>query len=608
MPGMLRMIYRLVFDTMLSGSADCNPMGQAVLNANLSNSFPASDSLLLIASQPVPNLATIPLGSTYYGPLAPLAINWSAVSAAQTTLNYQSRVCDVNCCCDPDCSMGEQNATFSGCRNSNASQSQGSIEFCSSSFFRINNGYGAVAGGAADSAGALCVVFSNSPIQGFYYNNPGTIVSDADFNAQTASLEFPIALESYDIDNSYLNSTPYKGIRWFRLAALTVGINSISCVDLASGIQSNCSSATLAPPSWNAAASVCVGAVVKTNINIQYGYYTLNVSSVINNVTTFSNQSFSFVQRVSADIVIANITLAIGGRIEQSFSTTFSSVNNTASAIGRSGSPGYRWGSEILVGSLTTNSSQQAIVYNPNPIYGITLASEQYYSSTQDLQCPDSQNYLSRTQVTFGDNVVAGCTLYYSFADLNTTSSCATIRSRLFQLQTLTVAAITHVGKFGNASYLNVNDWVPILNNPPSALTGNSPVVDTLPGTCSSLLTELDVQVVYSDAGSKYEPQNTIVGVRVQYVSGRFQYRCLKVQDCLNLGQVQPFRIRNTVTFVPLSNAEPLMFVPPPPNLFPPIPDDLFYPFQLGAGQRSGMTAAGPWWIGSVALLVLYFV
>ena len=117
-------------------------------------------------------------------------------------------------------------------------------------------------------------------------------------------------------------------------------------------------------------------------------------------------------------------------------------------------------------------------------------------------------------------------------------------------------------------------------------------MVDSTPGTCSSILTEFGIEFLTADFGSVDNPQRGIVGARFNYVSGSISYRCLDLLDCVDLSTINPgapsavgtasqaFRIKSTVSFVNVGT-DWAMSVPPPPRLIPPLPNDIFYPFKL---------------------------
>ena len=117
-------------------------------------------------------------------------------------------------------------------------------------------------------------------------------------------------------------------------------------------------------------------------------------------------------------------------------------------------------------------------------------------------------------------------------------------------------------------------------------------ITEITSGTCTSLLTEFDIQILYSEFGSIDNPQKGIVGIRYNYVSGSISYQCIDPVQCADISTLkgsgtsasgtnaQSFRIKSTVSFVEVAT-DKTSFVPPPPRLVPPLPEDVFYPFNL---------------------------
>ncbi len=139
--------------------------------------------------------------------------------------------------------------------------------------------------------------------------------------------------------------------------------------------------------------------------------------------------------------------------------------------VERSGSPGYLVGDPLLLGTKTVDnsSSKSAILFTPNPLYRLTLVQD--VATGGQMTCAAVADLESRLPVTFGEDVTTSCSLHYSYDELSGTN-CAVVRSKVYQLQTLTAASLTHVGMFGNAALTNVADWIAILNSPPPLLTG----------------------------------------------------------------------------------------------------------------------------------------
>ncbi len=100
---------------------------------------------------------------------------------------------------------------------------------------------------------------------------------------------------------------------------------------------------------------------------------------------------------------------------------------------------------------------------------------------------------------------------------------------------------------------------------------------------CENVLTEFNIYVLYSDFGSKLNPQSGIVGVRYELKLGSLQFQCPFPGACVqdNSNMEQEFNIKSSVTFTKVKGSDPMMLVPPPPKLTPPLPGDIFYPFQL---------------------------
>jgi len=132
--------------------------------------------------------------------------------------------------------------------------------------------------------------------------------------------------------------------------------------------------------------------------------------------------------------------------------------------------------------------STSAISWNPDPRYGLTLPVD---TGSTTLSCTDYSNFLKRSPVTFGEDVISGCTLHLTSSDL-TGTNCDTLRALIWRIQTGYIAgvgtAMTHVAKWGNSSYQNIWDWVPILNNIPDGITGETVInpLNVLPNSLSS--------------------------------------------------------------------------------------------------------------------------
>lgn len=88
------------------------------------------------------------------------------------------------------------------------------------------------------------------------------------------------------------------------------------------------------------------------------------------------------------------------------------------------------------------------------------------------MQCAAYDDNDNRVPVTFGEDVATGCTLYQTYAQL--TGGCAGIRQAIFNYQLGAFGnSLDRVAKFGNASFLNSFDWIPIIKDIPVELNSN---------------------------------------------------------------------------------------------------------------------------------------
>ncbi len=145
----------------------------------------------------------------------------------------------------------------------------------------------------------------------------------------------------------------------------------------------------------------------------------------------------------------------------------------------KSGNPGYISGKPILAGTLTSKDGKSAVSLTTNPsMYGLTLPMEVVLPGSVRPTCSSSTDRSHRSPVLFGQTTVSSCTKYYTLAELK--SNCAAIRKDIYTTQTLTVAGLDLIGKFGNASLLNVQDWVSVINDVPESVKGDK-VMLTVP-------------------------------------------------------------------------------------------------------------------------------
>ncbi|GFN96240.1 tectonic-like protein [Plakobranchus ocellatus] len=320
----------------------------------------------------------------------------SGTNTAETTdvslcpCDLTGNSCDVNCCCDPDCSDADK-LVFSSCL-SNSYTEDDKLCFDRDVFFSEN---GPTRSG--DSGSLFCIYFDNDEDRNFY-NTPVLITSEEEFlqnSAKTRTFSFqssenPLTVSSFEPyyktttcgrflanlancgNAEFLRaSTFFQDFRIvkdpFLLQAFnstTTAVDSIfGSVDLTEVtelynnsytaaielepvdpllcIQNNlvgpCGfSSVPAAPTYDAIAATCTNTLVGVN----YRFETNGAFGV----------DRAFVRFTFADVTSASLT--------QTFSTSFSSIttSSTAEPVERSGNPGYDVGLPVIAGVFNTTN------------------------------------------------------------------------------------------------------------------------------------------------------------------------------------------------------------------------------------------------------------
>lgn len=204
--------------------------------------------------------------------------------------------------------------------------------------------------------------------------------------------------------------------------------------------------------------------------------------------------------------------------------------------------------------------------------------------------------------VTFREDMVAGCALQLTAAQLaahctanppaalaymgvGSVDPSGTGLGSAFGSRT----AFTHVGSLGNSDPLKLWEWVR-LEAPASAPTPGT--WDATTGTCTGLVTGVDVEFLTARVGEAHNPQYKIVAARWSYATDTWRYGREDVRVAGG-GAAQAFALRTTVTWVEMTQTAQDWIAPAPP-VVPPLPSDLFYPFvTTTATGDSALTVSG---------------
>eukprot|EP00003_Mantamonas_plastica_P014062 TRINITY_DN2441_c0_g2_i3.p1 TRINITY_DN2441_c0_g2~~TRINITY_DN2441_c0_g2_i3.p1 ORF type:complete len:372 (+),score=109.43 TRINITY_DN2441_c0_g2_i3:926-2041(+) len=279
------------------------------------------------------------------------------------------------------------------------------------------------------------------------------------------------------------------------------------------------------------------------------------------------------VTKVDVDVVLEDVTLAAAtaaGSLEQKYSVQFLESGKTASSIRwKSGNPGYVIGKPVLAGTSVTSSGKTALEVSNVPGDGLRIIGATSTGSCQS----------HGTVVNFGQDTQSTCQLQLSLNAM--TSGCASIRAQALDYFKGS-RTYTHVGKFGDASYLDIGQWLSISGSSFPTL----PTASVDPnGVCTSVVVSMDYEFLYARLGARSDPQNRIVGARVSYQTADLRYNCIggscQYSVMTSATDLQPFVLASTVRFVLLPDQALVEVVPPPPPGLPTLPDDIFYPFTI---------------------------
>ncbi|KAJ3270114.1 Tectonic-3 [Terramyces sp. JEL0728] len=499
--------------------------------------------------------------------------NWNRdISICSCDLTFNQ--CDPNCCCDTDCmTNGDEASYFTGCQTT----AQTVLPFCSSYLDKVTWADGVKIKTIPALGGGLCVVYVNckkgsnvAAVKGDFFEDVGTFTDDTSFTTQYKQGLYLTSRATYDVVAN-ISVLAYKDPS---ATSSPVPITtSFMCIDPITNVATSSCSSLPTSPSPTLSNGVCSNMVVEVALVFTY--------QIVTSVLTLT----------ALDMTIVFDSQTFSNSIKQTFSVQYVAQGAT-NVYSRSGNPGYIYGLPVLAGLQVSQGSANAISMNADPQFGITLLKDVAQTST--VGCPNTlTDYGNRSPVTFGENTISGCTLWLTRNDL--LNNCDSLRSRIYNLQTLTARNIDSVGMFGNASTTNVFDWIKIINNPPSAITGAVSSPGTSFGICSNLLTSFNVEFLYSSYGSTTHPQHAIVGARYSYTPGTFGWTCDSVRDCVdpniysagtetitNIGTAsKPFQLSSTVSFVQVSTLTSSLYIPPPPKIYAELPDDIWYPFSI---------------------------
>ncbi|NXF33370.1 TECT1 protein, partial [Nyctibius bracteatus] len=246
--------------------------------------------------------------------------------------------------------------------------------------------------------------------------------------------------------------------------------------------------------------------------------------------------------------------------IQQSFEISFTQVNTTP--VPRSGNPGYVVGLPIRAGFRP-----QGYPFPGEILFAALVLNTNKYSQLTILQSTSNQDCLAaqgaRTPVLFGYNMISGCQLRIRAA-----MKCQPLTQTLLDLLK-GQSFPEYVASFGNSQAQDVHDWVPITHLRTSDQSDNDRIYNTFQSSCQ-IPVSLEIEVKWTKYGSLVNPQAKIVNVTATIATTTVKQ--------LPSGRERTIPITSSVVFTDISSpAEPGYKAWPTINVK--LPFDFFFPF-----------------------------
>ncbi|NWW87253.1 TECT1 protein, partial [Rhynochetos jubatus] len=244
--------------------------------------------------------------------------------------------------------------------------------------------------------------------------------------------------------------------------------------------------------------------------------------------------------------------------IQQSFEISFTQVNTNPVPL--SGNPGYVVGLPVRAGFRPQGY--------PFPLQaGFAALNANKYGQLTILQSTSHQDCLAaqgaRTPVLFGYNMASGCKLRITAA-----MKCQPLTQTLLDLlkgQNFP----EYVASFGNSQAQDVLDWVPITHLYTSDQSDNDRIHNALQSSCQ-IPVSLEIEVKWTKYGSLVNPQARIVNVTATITTTALKQ--------LRSGRERTIPVMSSVVFTDISSpAEPGYKAWPTINVK--LPFDFFFPF-----------------------------
>jgi len=260
---------------------------------------------------------------------------------------------------------------------------------------------------------------------------------------------------------------------------------------------------------------------------------------------------------------------------------TYDPLTNLPPVLLKSGNPGYTPGLPVLaasvVASVATVSPAGLRLPYAGDAHGACIPAH--------LRAATGSNGVP---VLFNVDGSAGCRLQLNQSYFD--ELCATSGTQAF----LNMPANLAIGRWGDASTASVADWLTVA----APLAASSAVLTA--SACQSMVTGLDINIVYTASGLKSNPQFTILAAAATYVS----QDVVRPLDAAAASSIS-ISLFSTVSFTYKAPAASESLYASPPRVLPPLPVDIFYPFIMDSAAASGSRVAAALFAAVAAAAVL---
>ncbi|XP_069677109.1 tectonic-3-like [Periplaneta americana] len=545
--------------------------------------------------------------------------------------------CDINCCCDVECSESDR-LVFSGCHKRTPSNVDS--RYCYQTHFVYHNNTELKI--VHDAGGLLCIEQDNLSTRHTYYNRK-VVTSLQEFEKlykrqrpfpwPMLNIAYPVfdapakPYQAGDVMWAIVNrkvvplglpikisgvlcqtSTPVKYLSDWHGSCSRVGITNAESCENNPGLRISTfykgftvlAVPQLANETFNGylkeecPPDVCVTVSpklctelsdcfeVQDDLDPVYSTASGHCMNVLKHLHyVVQHNGTNGVLKISAHVVLVNVSAH--SQLMQTFSVAFHWVSDGAKPFHRSGNPGYIVGMPVMSGrkvvQLEEEVTREAIELNDDPRHWLSIA-----SAAEDGSCASKQ------AVTFGEDRYASCSVPVYPSNFTSPSACSAMHHYVLQLLTgIAMENVTtakkfnlYVATFGDSRVEDAGDWVHVmLEAVPSPILSAGGHTDwTL--VCQSMVTGLQMYVMFAHVGSLALPQAKILGVVFRFAPPRdIAYMCSTLQ-CAHDSEEQHFELISSVSFIDVTKPAVTEFAEPPVYEVK-LVHDFFYPFFSSA-------------------------